>query len=175
MGAAVVHPDCGCQLPAPGGLGVAVVTRPHKEDFWLWACQLRSRGGVPAAWASPKKGLERHLPEVLAAEGGNRGSVKEWGWLDLQSRVTISKVNTVVTQSAADAQNYFLKNAVFPLPSLKPAVCLTLGSYAIFCCSAANALTTYSLNYSSSGSSSLSGSLTIDETQAPTTGGFFLG
>ena len=61
---------------------------------------------------------------------------------------------------------------MFPLPSLKPAVCLTLGAYAIFCCSAANALTTYSLNYSSSGSSSLSGSLTIDETQAPTTDSF---
>lgn len=36
----------------------------------------------------------------------------------------------------------------------------------IFGCSTANALTTYNLNYSSSGRSTLSGSLTIDQSQA---------
>jgi len=56
-----------------------------------------------------------------------------------------------------------------PCPILKPAAFLTLGASAIFGCSAAKALTTYSLYYSSTSSNSLSGSLTIDENLASTT------
>jgi hypothetical protein len=53
-----------------------------------------------------------------------------------------------------------------PPTLLKSSACLLLGISAVFGCSAANALTTYSLNYSSNTSNSLSGSFTIDESQS---------